>query len=230
MPGRQCVAGVLTGAPSRGRDGSTVSDAAQLGEPPRKDCRQVAHRRACRRSDSTLLRVSSSGGSPASGKAQRQADPAAALTRMLALDPGWGQIEPRLRVERFSPPRVRDFGAELGAPEAKLRDLLKRLGRMGKLVEVAHDHFFLRDVVAEMIGRVVRVAAAAEGNAFSAAQFRDEIAIGRKVAIQILEFYDRHGITVRREDLRKVHPGRLNMFGSVPPSAQPPDAAGGGNG
>jgi selenocysteine-specific elongation factor len=135
----------------------------------------------------------------------------------------WSQIEPRLRQERFSPPRVRDFGAELGVPEPKVRDLLKRLGRMGKVVEVAHDHFFLRDVVAEMIGRVVRVAAAAEGNAFSAAQFRDEIAIGRKVAIQVLEFYDRHGITVRRGDLRKVHPGRLNMFGSVPSSAQPPD-------
>jgi selenocysteine-specific elongation factor len=142
----------------------------------------------------------------------------------------WAQIEPRLRAERFSPPRVRDFSAEFAIPEAKLRDLLKRLGRMGKVVEVAQDHFFLRDVVAEMIGRVVKVASQAEDSAFSAAEFRDEIAIGRKVAIQILEFYDRHGITVRRGDLRKVHPGRLNMFGPVSPSVPSQDATRGGNG
>ena len=53
--------------------------------------------------------------------------------------------------ERFRPPRVRDIAELLGAPEAEVRRLLKLLGRMGKVDEVAHDHFFLRDTVAEMV-------------------------------------------------------------------------------
>ncbi len=35
---------------------------------------------------------------------------------------------------------------------------------------------------------------------------------GRKVAILILEFFDRHGVTLRRGDLRRVNPRRLDLF------------------
>ena len=41
--------------------------------------------------------------------------------------------------------------ALIGEPEADIRRLLKLLGRMGKVDEVAPDHFFLRDTVAEMV-------------------------------------------------------------------------------
>ena len=45
--------------------------------------------------------------------------------------------------------------------EADVRRLLKLLGRMGKVDEVAHDHFFLRETVAEMVEIAADVAAAA---------------------------------------------------------------------
>ena len=38
----------------------------------------------------------------------------------------------------------------------------------------------------------------AVGHDFTAAEFRDKLVNGPKVAIQILEFFDRHGITIRR--------------------------------
>ena len=47
---------------------------------------------------------------------------------------------------------------------------------------------------------------------FTAAQFRDRLDNGRKVAIQILEFFDRHGVTMRRGDLRRINPQRLDLF------------------
>ena len=46
------------------------------------------------------------------------------------------------------------------------------------------------------------------------AQFRDRMDNGRKVAIQILEFFDRHGATLRRGDLRRINPHRLDLFGA----------------
>ena len=114
---------------------------------------------------------------------------------------------------RFRPPRVRDVAAIVSAPEADVRRVLKLFGRMGKVDEVAHDHFFLRETVAEMVGdhRSISRAPAPDGQ-FTAAEFRDRLDNGRKVAIQVLEFFDRHGVTLRRGDLRRMNKHRLDLF------------------
>ena len=125
----------------------------------------------------------------------------------------WSKIRPLIGgAERFRPPRVRDIAGLLDAAEADVRRLLKLLGRMGRVDEVAHDHFFLRDTVAEMVEIATELAAAGEQQQFSAAQLRDRLDNGRKVAIQILEFFDRHGVTLRRGDLRRINKHRLDLF------------------
>jgi len=122
----------------------------------------------------------------------------------------WKKISADLTRERFKPPRVRDFAQTYGVPEADVRRLMRRLAQLGRVVEVAPDQYFLRPVVAEMIG-----IAHAFGADFTAAQFRDKLDNGRKVAILILEFFDRHGITVRRGDLRRTVPAKLEQYGPV---------------
>ena len=125
----------------------------------------------------------------------------------------WQKIAPLLGgAERFRPPRVRDIATLLTQREADIRRLLKLLGRMGKADEVAQDHFFLRETVAEMVGIVVDLGATSPNAQFTAAQFRDRVDNGRKVAIQILEFFDRHGVTLRRGDLRRINKHRLDLF------------------
>ena len=47
------------------------------------------------------------------------------------------------------------------------------------------------------------------------AQFRDRLDNGRKVAIQILEFFDRQGVTLNRGTLRKVQARYLDLFAPV---------------
>jgi selenocysteine-specific elongation factor len=49
----------------------------------------------------------------------------------------------------------------------------------------------------------------------TAAVFRDRLDNGRKVAIQILEFFDRAGLTARAGDVRRVRMDRLGMFGRM---------------
>jgi selenocysteine-specific elongation factor len=125
----------------------------------------------------------------------------------------WKRVAPVIGgAERFRPPRVRDIGTILGLRETDVRRLFKLLGRLGKVDEVAQDHFFLRPTVAEMVGIVVELGATSANAEFSAAQFRDRMDNGRKVAIQILEFFDRHGVTLRRGDLRRVNKHRLDLF------------------
>jgi selenocysteine-specific elongation factor len=114
--------------------------------------------------------------------------------------------------ERFRPPRVRDISKVLVVEEKGVRHLLKLLVRMGRVDEVAHDHFFLRETVSEMVDTVADLAQAAESGQFTAARLRDRLQNGRKVAIQILEFFDRHGVTFRRGDLRRINKHRLDLF------------------
>ena len=125
----------------------------------------------------------------------------------------WQKVAPLLGgAERFRPPRVRDIATTLTQREADIRRLLKLLGRMGKADEIALDHFFLRETVAEMVGIVVDLGGTSPNAQFTAAQFRDRVDNGRKVAIQILEFFDRHGVTLRRGDLRRINKHRLDLF------------------
>ncbi|MDB5655331.1 MAG: selB [Tardiphaga sp.] len=128
----------------------------------------------------------------------------------------WARLAPLMSgAERFRPPRVRDIATAQALKEADVRRLLKLLGRMGRVDEVAHDHFFLRATVAEMVGIVVELSESQPRAEFTASQFRDRVDNGRKVAIQILEFFDRHGVTIRRDDLRRVNRHRLDLFRSL---------------
>ena len=73
----------------------------------------------------------------------------------------------------------------------------------------------MRSAVQEMVTIIADLAERAPNDEFSAAQFRDRVENGRKVAIQILDFFDRHGITLKRDDLRRVNRHRLDLFGPL---------------
>lgn len=128
----------------------------------------------------------------------------------------WGQVQPHLLgEERFRPPRTRDFANMFEVDEPHMRSLLKRASRMGLVHEVAHDSFFARVVVATIIEILQDVAGAKVKGEFTAADLRDRLDNGRKVAIEILEFLDRHGVTLRRGDRRRLNPHRLDLFGNA---------------
>ena len=127
----------------------------------------------------------------------------------------WERIQPLMERACFQPPRVRDFAQALRVREDEVRQLLRRLARMGVLVEVAHDHFYQRTTVAELAAAAHLLAKNSQNRKITVAAFRDHIGTGRKLAIQILEFFDRSGMTVREGDLRRTREDRLAMFGSV---------------
>jgi selenocysteine-specific elongation factor len=103
----------------------------------------------------------------------------------------------------------------LARPEQDIRELMKFAARLGLVDEVAHDHFFLRATVHEMVLIAADIAAHAADGRFTAAQFRDRLGGGRKVAIQILEFFDRQGVTLNHGTLRRIQARYLDLFGST---------------
>ena len=122
----------------------------------------------------------------------------------------WERIKPLLMEKPFEPPRVRDIGKELKIPETEVRTLLRQVARVGEITLVAHDHFFDTTAVGTMAD-IARELSELHGAA-RAAEFRDRIGTGRKVAIQILEFFDRVGYTRRVRDdhlVRRDNPWRM---------------------
>ncbi len=123
------------------------------------------------------------------------------------------RILPQLAGEdRFRPPRVRDFAHAFGAEEPEVRRILRMAARQGRIDQIAQDHFFARATTVEMVGIIRDLAAASADGWFSAPAFRDRVRNGRKVAIQILDFFDRLGLTLRRGDLRRINPHRVDLF------------------
>ena len=111
---------------------------------------------------------------------------------------------------------AKEIAALIQKPETDVRRVLKSLSRQGAVIEVAPDHFFLRETVAEIANIAADIAAGAPDGQFTAADLRDRLDNGRKVAIQLLEFFDRHGVTVRRGDLRRINKQRLDLFRRAP--------------
>ena len=107
-------------------------------------------------------------------------------------------LKPLLDAQPFGPPRVRDVGKASGTAEDAVRQLFRRVARAGELYPVAHDHYFTADAVAGLAAIVAELNA--EKAAARAADLRDRIGGGRKVAIHILEFFDRIGYTRRVRD------------------------------
>jgi len=111
-------------------------------------------------------------------------------------------ILPLIEAGEFDPPWVRDLAKKLRAPEQDVRSLLVRLARCGDVYQVVKDLFYSR----KSIGRLARIAKQLDeqSGVVRAAAFRDQIGLGRKRAIQILEFFDRIGYTRRAKDDHRV--------------------------
>jgi selenocysteine-specific elongation factor len=116
-----------------------------------------------------------------------------------------------LDAEPCNPPRVRDIAKATGATEESVRSLFKRVARLGEAYPVAHDHYFTAAAIADLAHRVA--ALNAEHGFARAATLRDQIGGGRKVAIHILEFFDRIGYTRRARDTHILR-GSPEQFGS----------------
>jgi selenocysteine-specific elongation factor len=134
------------------------------------------------------------------------------------------KLRPLILAGRFDPPWVRDLAARVHEPEERVRAVLRKLVGQGDVYQVVRDLYYDRAAIAELAA--ILGACHREHGAVHAARFRDSLGLGRKRAIQILEFFDRVGHTRR---IRGAHmlrgesawPG-AESAGTVSVPTQPP--------
>jgi selenocysteine-specific elongation factor len=129
------------------------------------------------------------------------------------------QLLPMLAAARFDPPWVRELAQALAVPEERIRQLLCKMVRQGLLYQIERDLFYHRDCVRELAELVAKLTAeqtqehyAARPPGINAARWRDATGLGRKRAIQILEFFDRVGYTRRVRDTHVIRDGNVVSF------------------
>ncbi|MGE6302622.1 selenocysteine-specific translation elongation factor [Serratia liquefaciens] len=105
----------------------------------------------------------------------------------------WVRIEPLFGDEAWW---VRDLAAELGEDEAWVRTTLRKAAQLGHVTAVVVDRYYLSQRI-EQFAALIRELDETQGSA-NAADFRDRLGVGRKLAIQVLEFFDRSGFTRRK--------------------------------
>lgn len=112
----------------------------------------------------------------------------------------WQQVQPLLLAARFDPPWVRDLARATGSEEAEVRLLLRKMARLGQVHQVVRDLFYPEATVRQMAAMLLRMA----GDEVQVTVFRDALGIGRKRSIQVLEYFDRIGLTRRLGDQRRI--------------------------
>ncbi|MFA9218517.1 MAG: selenocysteine-specific translation elongation factor [Sphingomonadaceae bacterium] len=105
-----------------------------------------------------------------------------------------------LHAGRYDPPWVRDLSRTHALPEAGVRKLLLKLSKSGEISQIVPDLFYHPARVAELAQLIATLPEV------QAASFRDATALGRKRAIQVLEFFDRVGYTRRVGNVHMVRP------------------------
>jgi selenocysteine-specific elongation factor len=132
------------------------------------------------------------------------------------------KLQPLIAAGRFDPPWVRELAARVHEPEDRVREVLRKQVTQGGVYQVVRDLFYDRQRIAELAEIVG--AATREHGGVNAARFRDTLGLGRKRAIQILEFFDRVGYTRRVRDAHVLRPDSAWRSTSGT-AAAPPGAA-----
>lgn len=113
------------------------------------------------------------------------------------------KIMPNLLAARYEGAWVRDMAKNAAEPEPLVRVTLARLAQRGDLYQVVKDLYYPPATMHDCAAKVRAIAAEHDG-AVLAAQFRDATGLGRKRAIQILEYLDRIGLLRRVGDVHKL--------------------------
>lgn len=124
--------------------------------------------------------------------------------RLSAADQRLAQkIAPLLAAAGFEGSWARDLARATNESEALMRTTLARLASGGELHQVVKDLFYPGACMVKLAALARGVAAGANGEV-TAATFRDATGLGRKRAIQLLEYFDHIGLLRRVGDVHRL--------------------------
>jgi selenocysteine-specific elongation factor len=114
----------------------------------------------------------------------------------------WKKLEPLLAKEPTKPPVTHDLAKMLSMPVKALESAMSHCAKVGYLVRPVQNRFMLPEALDEL--KQILINSVDESDSITVKHYRDATGIGRNLAIEILEYFDRQGITQRQGDIRKL--------------------------
>ena len=127
----------------------------------------------------------------------------------------WKRIRPLLEDSGVRPPSVSEIAGELSLPAQETERFLIRAGRIGLVIRVADNRFYTPAALLELGEMAEDIVTEKSDGMFSAADFRDRSGVGRNLAIEIVEYFDRAGFTRRNGNVRSVLKPAAEVFRPV---------------
>ncbi|WP_386691876.1 Selenocysteine-specific elongation factor [Lonepinella sp. MS14434] len=102
---------------------------------------------------------------------------------------------------------VRDMANSLSIDENQMRNFCYKAGKLGYLTPIIKDRFFLTENLYAH-AKVIKQLIAKQGD-ICVNQLRDELQFGRKLTVQLIEYFDRCGLLRRKGNVHILRDGEL---------------------
>lgn len=116
----------------------------------------------------------------------------------------WKKVEALLTAHGKQPPALHDIPELVGIPLETIRPFFERAAHQGYLLHVRKYRYFLPHTIGVLAAIAEQLAHKSAHHQFTAREYRDECGIGRNVAIEVLEYFDRIGLTLRIGETRRL--------------------------
>lgn len=113
----------------------------------------------------------------------------------------WHQIE-QLMTTDPQPWWIRDLASAMGENEESLRKLGYKLAQLSYVAAIVKDRYVTHQYLVQMATEIRQHTA--QHQKLETAEFRNISQLGRKVAIQLLEYFDKIGFTKRKFNYREL--------------------------
>ena len=111
----------------------------------------------------------------------------------------WQQVLEQFEQHNGQALWVRDLAGLLGQEESAMRNFLYKAGKLGYLTAVVKDRFFLTENIYATARLIKQLVADKEG--ISVNELRDALQFGRKMTVQLVEYFDRCGFLRRKGNI-----------------------------
>ena len=134
--------------------------------------------------------------------------------RMSAADEAlWRSLETLLEEGGTRPPLVGEIAEQTGIDPRRIATFLGRAAKLGLTVGAAKNRYFMPAALRSLAESLEAAAQDSADGTVTAASFRDKAGIGRNLAIEVLEYFDKIRFTRRSGNERKILRAADEVFG-----------------
>ena len=124
----------------------------------------------------------------------------------------WKKIKHALDENKYHPPTINEVAKELNFETKDTEQIFKKALKLNYLVQVSLNRYFYRDIILYYANIVEKISAANTNHKLELSIFRNEVRISRNLTIELLEFFDRKGFTIRLKNERYLQKKANQVF------------------